>query len=581
MNSDMTNDDERAQRTRLVLPVLALVTLLALTLRLTGLGHGLPHAPEPDAFLIDQIQLHQSGEIQTRIESDNYGKYPHLLSRIFALLPAPAEAATNLEQELEQAARPFLFGRLIVALLSSCLIPLSYGLARRFLTPWWSLGAATFVATSLLHISFSQQARPHGPLASFTTLALLSLFALLRHPTRSAYLRAGLACGLAIACLHNGAAILIPALVAHLLVSRGGGLKAQARALLPLLLIALLVIACYPFLFPSLRAHLPFAAIDRTGLLPFFPHAASNHWSDWVHGAGFGLMLEYLWSFDPALLVLLLGGVLINIKRHQLTSERRRDLAVAASFVVPYVLVLGLFDRTYERFLLPLLPFVACFAAAFLHKLSSLLRKSREPFVGLALVLLAQAFPLTVAIRSALQRARPDPATQVAEWVTTELDPKVDRIIVSPIASFPLPFDLQGDPARKTMSNHAKLPWPNYQAHSPRTQREAFELVPMTLLPSEQPSAIGLRESRSALRKRIQNSHCNWVILRVRPGRAMYEVFAAVLSKLGTRVARFSAREDGQVPPDRGDQRALQVLRRHLHGPSHDIYRLKTDSDAK
>ncbi|MFT5284620.1 MAG: hypothetical protein ACI8TQ_000777 [Planctomycetota bacterium] len=562
---------------RYVYLALALLTILGLAVRLTGLGHGLPHAPEPDAFLLDQVRLHHSGSIENRIDSDNYGKYPHLLSRLFALAPEPERAPQTLDEELEQAAQPFLFGRLIVALLSVCLIPLTFFLARHFLSPWWAFTAAAFITTSLLHHSFSQQARPHGPLATFTVLGVLSLFALLRRPTLKRYLWAGIACGLAVACLHNGAAILIPALLAHLLATRNQNLKSHLRALLPLAPIFLLLLLCYPFLFPDLRAHLPFVAVDQTGLLPTFPHAASNHWSDWVHGQGFGLMIEYLWSFDPALLVLFVGGIFVSIRSIRPTlddGQRRLDLFVAAGYVLPYVLVLGAFDRTYERFLLPLLPFVACFAAQALSALTGTLPTNKRHQFGPAFVMIALAFPALVVTRSALQRTQPDPASELAAWIQTELDPQVDRLIATPIASYPLPFELKGDSARRELGNHAKLPWPRFQSRVTRSDRNVFEITPMALLPAEQPNAISMRDSRADLRRRIQTSGCNWVVLRVRPGRAMYEVFVAVLSKLGTRVARFTAREDEHVREDRGTDRALQVLRNDIHGPSHDVYRL-------
>ena len=97
-----------------LLGLLAL-TLLAGALRFTALDALLPHAPEPDAYLVDQVRSMRAGE-DARGEL-HWGKYPHLLSRLATWISggAPAVAADEqLDSALAAAAADHLLVRRLV-----------------------------------------------------------------------------------------------------------------------------------------------------------------------------------------------------------------------------------------------------------------------------------------------------------------------------------------------------------------------------------------------------------------------------------------------------------------------------------
>ena len=164
-----------------VLIGLVLVTLGALALRLTGLGFGLPQAHEPDLrYVVNLEWLREGIDFDASTELKQW--YPLLVPRLTALAPAvgPAPAGAALEEHLAAAAAPVVQLRATVALLAALVVPATFLLARRFLASGWSLLAAALSATSLLHLVFSQQARPHGATATTFTLAVLGAMALRR-----------------------------------------------------------------------------------------------------------------------------------------------------------------------------------------------------------------------------------------------------------------------------------------------------------------------------------------------------------------------------------------------------------------
>ncbi|MFM7282082.1 MAG: hypothetical protein ACKO32_09920, partial [Planctomycetia bacterium] len=78
-------------------------------------------------------------------------------------------------------------------------------------------------------------------------------------------------------------------------------------------------------------------------------------------GAGFLTILWSLLSYDPVLSLLAVLGLLTL--RPSLPKAWSVDTWIVASFVVPYVLVIGMYNETWERFVLALLPWIGILGA--------------------------------------------------------------------------------------------------------------------------------------------------------------------------------------------------------------------------
>ena len=459
-----------------------ILTLLALAVRLVGIDYGVPVWEEPDPDIPIHVDLLRDDTVRANREFSER-QYPHLVAHLVSLLPArPAadgpNAPTTVEEHLAFAAHTHVQSRIVVALLSVLLVPLTFMLARRFLGPGSSLLAATLVATSLLHVHFAQQARPHGAASTFFLASVLCSMRLVRRPDLSTYLAAGLAAALAIGSLHSGVAVLIPLVVASWLRPGGGGLRLGTRLVVPALMVAGAIRVFYPFLFDGSDEARP--AADNTAepsvedaTVTWAEHSVGL---DEFVGGGFRVVFESLWNYDPLLLLAALVGVLAWTVQRVLGTRppwtgpdddlRRRELWVALAFAVPYFVVIGLFGKTYERFAIPLLPFMACAAAWGLDWLG------RRPNTGAAVRLVALCalvlVPTAAAIKLTWLRAQPDTLDKAAVWIERSVRPAPEGPPIWILAPLDLPLlrtdESWAPPGRKRRALYS--PWSKYQVRA-------------------------------------------------------------------------------------------------------------------
>jgi hypothetical protein len=410
-----------------------LLCALSLGLRLWSLDWMLPHRVEPDSEVVAQTRILFDAD---REEAWRFGTYGLLTAYTAALLPAPRQVAPTADMSLEEhranAASDVVRIRLAVALLSLLIVPATWWLARQALGGPSALFAAALMATSLLHLSLSQQARPHAVACSFMTLAVAAAIQLRRRPSWARYAVAGLAAGLAAGALQSGLAVLPALAVAHLSRERSERASSFWRITLSAAVFALLLALFYPLIASQTAElfELREGRIDQ-----------GTHRVDLAHfdGRGFPIMLWSTWSYEPTLLVLGAIGLVLAIRRWPLARSARRDLFVALAFVLPYVLAFGAFRGFQERMLLPLVPYLATLAAFPLD--AALKRAPRRAWAIGAAAVLALAVPTDLAARLSDLRARDDTIEQCAQWVEQHLQPETDVAVVT----FPLDLPLFQD----------------------------------------------------------------------------------------------------------------------------------------
>ncbi|NUP94694.1 MAG: glycosyltransferase family 39 protein [Planctomycetaceae bacterium] len=472
-------------KTKLGWILIALLTLAALSLRVRGIAHGLPTSLELDCKIPRQVELLRQGGEAWRTDKE-FRWYPLLVAHLAKSLPPPVPAAADapLPQQLQAAAAPHIQTRLLVALLAVLAIPLTYLLAQSFVSRRWALLAAALVATSLLHHNFSQQSRPHAVSGTLFLAAVVASLRLRRKGNVLNYSLAGAACAASLGCLQTGV-FTLPALVAGHLGRRTATKKwFDVRLVLPLVLIVLSLPVFYPFLFLTD----PGEAASNTKNLGF----DSASWTVYLGGheiflkrflgGGVKPTVWALWSYDPTLLVLLLAAAVAWLLRKKPLAgapreddfSRRRDLVVVLSFVLPYSLTLLLYDRTYERFLIPLLPFVAVWGAWALRELAKRCEKLvpalAEPQGQIALAGFVLLLPSWGSWKLSQIRAAPHTTTLAARWLETSARPDMD-VRLWPGLDLPLPRELESIgpwPGPKIeLEARFQWPWTRYQAQHP------------------------------------------------------------------------------------------------------------------
>lgn len=476
-------------RVFLCLAVAVLVGSAAL--RLTGLDWLLPSMIEQDAHIPVQVRLMEHATDDPARVLD-WGAYPHLVARLTLLL-TPSEASiaptatTELAAQLDRACWPVLRVRLIVALLSLLAVPATWLLARLWLSRPWSLVAAALMGTSLLALHFGGQARAHGAAAGLDALAVLACVHLRRRGNLPAYGLAGLAVAAAVACLQSGFATLLPLAVAHagLARERGRGRRQHLLLALPLACVALAVLAFYPFVFEQGAGESAAYLGAGEGIVQQAKHKV---FLDKFNGMGFLLLGRDLWHWEPALAVASALGAACWIfgRRRAVAGARPSDRLVVLSFVIPYALVVGLYERSYERFLLPLIPFLAVLATWGLARCVDAVEPARKrAALGVALAFALLALPTAVAWRLAAARRAPSTIEQAADWVAGNVSPATP-IVTGRTFSLPLPRTKASEALDARVVPDMGLGWTSYQRRLAADARPApawpLSWIPFTTL---------------------------------------------------------------------------------------------------
>ena len=444
---------------------------LGLVLRLRGIGYLLPTVTQLDAsVIVHQVETMRDGTNASQ-NDPQAAYYPQLLARATSLVPDPRNARetvpADLAEHLKRASDPWTQVRIVSVLLSILAVPGTWLLARRFFSRAWALVAAALCATSLVHVVFSSQERPHGTAASFSLLCVLAALRLRRKPDATAYLAVGVAAGLAIGSLHYGVFVLPPVAAAIALRERTPQRASAWWTLAALVVVALFVRWLYPFHFAQTRG---FFSLEDVGGARALNLSGQPLFLEKFNGRGFVSIAENLWSYDPLILFSALLGVacaVVAMRRGGVAVDRARrdDLWIVLAYAVPYFVVIGMYAETWERFLLPLVPYLACLAVfgwrtvldAVLSRVASGAARVRlAPAIAFALPALA----LVPAVQLGNVRAAPSTLACAADWLASHAASD-DAIVVVPYVDLPL-FDgalaLEENSKRPWMSN-----WIRYQ----------------------------------------------------------------------------------------------------------------------
>jgi hypothetical protein len=536
--------------------------------RLLGIGFGVPCAKEADTFIADHVRMLREGEVKLD-RALSVCQYPSLLAHAAAPLSAnvglPRGDERTLEEHLASAASVWVELRGLVAVLSVLVVPATFLVARRFVSRGWALFAACLVSFSLLHVLLSQEARAHGAVVGFSTLAMASALWMRRAGSWASYLATAVLAALAVGTLHNGLAVLAPVAVAQLL--RPGKSKLDPRILIVGAAAAAAFRVFYWYYFDE-DAKARMAGEDASQSvvrdLPF-------------DGSGFARLGRTIWYYEPVLLALIVLAGVVWLARRGRKGEaagERGDLLVVLSYVAPYLLLAGLFNQTYERFLLPLLPYLAVFAAWGLAELQG--RWRRAVPIAAALVLAVPAFAST---KLSWMRSRPTTIDDAAQWVREHLTEPASQ----PMYALP-PLDL---PLFRTLESLRPLvpftPWAKYQNRL-EGERPAPEYRLYWMQGKPEHQQLDTDERVDAYVRSFGAGLFLTARLDERQSPERRRVIAS-MERLGSRVARFSPDGDPNLTDHQlWDQDVeapgwphvtWRVLRARAVGPVIEIYRIE------
>jgi len=399
----------------LILPIL----FLAAAFRLYGIGFGLPdlyHADEP--IVVHHALACGSGDFHP-----HFFKIPPLLSYLLFTLYGASYLVLKVSGTVsspDHFATIFLadptgfywLGRLVFGAGTGVLTVFAlYMLIRTHFSRKQALISSFFLAVCFLHVRDSHYIYPDIPLGLLLVLCFFPIFNLVDRPGRRPYAWFGLAWGTSTAMKYNGVFVLIPFLAAHFFgLLRRGWKQSWGHGLMA----AGLALGTFGILNPFAWLDVPFFWKELLG------QSRSEGFSGFFHHLGYGLTGGI---GVPLLLCSALG-------MWRVLSGRDWKQKVMLSFVVGYYVVLVLFSQPYERYVLPLIPFLLFFAAIFLVEAGDRFRLS--PALLAACVFLAASPTMIKAYYSDGLFAQEDIRTVARQWVEEHLPSGAKVVLDNP-----------------------------------------------------------------------------------------------------------------------------------------------------
>jgi hypothetical protein len=336
----------------------------------------------------------------------------------------------------ETPATFYLVGRTITALMGAATIGVVYGLASRLYGTAVGVLAAVFMTVNLLHIRDSHYITTDVPLTFLLAVSVWFTTRYWQHGRRGDAWWSGLFAGLAASMKYPGGVALLALFLAHLGRPRPAG--PWWRGIVGLPLVGAGVLALAGFL-----AGTPYAAITPIafvrGVLGELREVHTVQFGNEADMAGY--LFHLLHSFPEGMGILPFGLALVGLICAVARPGWRE--AILLAFPLPYFLVIGMWSSRFERYALPLLPFLAVLAAVGLDRLVATARqrfdgraggrlRAMTPAAGLALAAALIVAPEVVrVVHWHLLLARPDTRQVAGAWIEERI-PAGARIALEP-----------------------------------------------------------------------------------------------------------------------------------------------------
>lgn len=393
------------------IPILCILAF-AFLVRIVGINFGLPdlyHADEP--IVVNHALAYGTGDL-----NPHFFKIPPLISYLlfivygFYFLAGSfvgnfKNADDFLNLFLSDPTGFYLLGRIVFgALIGTATVYLLYRLGRKFFSREHGLLSSFFLAVCFLHVRDSHYIYVDIPLLFLLLLSFFQILKILNHGGKKEYVLFGIIFGTAVTTKYNGVFLICPFLVAHLI--RKGSIK---------LMFTSFVLSILVFFILN-----PFSLID----LKFFvtelvTQSKSETFSGFFHHfrysltEGMGIPLFYL----------SLVGILFGL------FSRDSKRLTLLSFVVVYFVALTFLSQPYDRYVLPIIPFLCFFAADVLIKISGRVRVIQKwPTVFAAIIIIPSVAKIFVSDYLFLQK---DVRTQAKEWIEQHI-PADSKIALDP-----------------------------------------------------------------------------------------------------------------------------------------------------
>jgi hypothetical protein len=559
-------------------PALAAILAGGLGLRLWGVAQGLPYpynSDEADHFVPRAIQMFEHGNLNPKYFA-NPPAFTYVLHFLFAVAYGGAAGAVRTFQL--HPTEVYTLARIAAASLGALALWLLYATGARLFNRGVGLLAAAVEAVAFLPVFYSHLALNDVPTLAPATLSLLGSAGVLRKGRARDYVIAGVGLGLACATKYTAGIVLVPLLAAVTCRFLDADRGAKARVLVWLVLTSLVALAAFLIANPYALIHFRefHAELVHQSTLSAESQGKLGAPKD-------GGLAYYLWSFTwglgwvPALAGL--GGALAIWRR-----ERRLGWMLVPPALL-FLVFMGLENRYFGRWLMPIFPIVcllgAFFALWLAGSLARLASRRRSRVLSLALtVLLVAALlvqGLVYSVHSDVVLSRADTRNLTREWMLAHIPPDA-KIVAEPVE--PEEWAREVEPGTSTASNPYR--WPPYPS-------DFLRISPDGAIAPDYIHEVGIENYETTLYPALirfyeREDYC-WVITASTESGRVFADPAAVphaiayyraLAQQGEVVYRASPYGQGQGPVAFNFDWSFDYypLAYHRPGPQMTIYRL-------
>ncbi len=404
--------------------ILLLVFLIAGFFRLYGISwdQGFHLHPDERAITLAVVDLEYPKNVSEFLSPDSnwnpkffaYGSLP------MYLLKLSGDFMGIFDSSFSQYANINLVGRFISAISDLIVTLLVFKLGKKLFNVKTGLIASFFYGISVLPIQLSHFYAVDTLLNLFIIATIYCLLNFYEKPTIKNSVLTGIFWALALATKISAAILVVPIFVTLVLFWINRGIKKTIKPAA-----AIIAITCATFLFMQ-----PYTLIDfetfmkhtrEQSLLTYDPFyfPFTLQYVDkipYVHE----FVNIFFWGLGPVLAMLSFTGTFYFIyqtfKNHKQKSHRMNN-HVILSFFISYILVVGNFAVGFMRYMLPVYPFFAIFAAFFVYEFTKNIRPNQKLIIYYLFIITSLIWPF-----SFIQiYTQPNTRIQASSWISKNI----------------------------------------------------------------------------------------------------------------------------------------------------------------
>lgn len=428
---------------------LAGILVSGLILRLWGIGHGLPvvyNLDEYAHFTESAVKMFSAGYNPHYFQ--NPPAFTYLLHVLFTFAYGGPGAGLTVRQLFNgDPTELYTIARVTSALMGVGAAWILYFAGKRMYGAGVGLVATAFISFTFLPVHYSHLALNDVPTLLPLCLGFFGLAGIIQKGRLTDYVIAGAGLGLATATKYTAAALSVSIFIAWAIrafddrenAKREFGYLVGAGAVA-----ALVFVIANPF--SVLDADAFVSGVRRQQRLSA---GVSKLGTDDVTGWGYyAWTLTWGWGWIP--LALSLGGAGLALKR-----DWRKALPWVAFAVIVW-LFMGKQERFYARWLMPVYPVLAVFAAYAVIELANLARERWRVAAAVAIAAVALAGPLAHVLHNNIVLTRSDTRDQAKAWLLENVG-EGEKVAIELIGPRPY-FNAGGERGGEPQFNYYPLP---------------------------------------------------------------------------------------------------------------------------